>query len=66
MKINFLNKAVDAINHPALLFSTSDKIPVYVRDKEPPIMPYEYISIVATNLFKFASTLSDLNVSNYL
>ena len=38
MKIKFLNKAVNAINLPALLRSTSvtDKIPVYFKDKEPP------------------------------
>ena len=47
MKIKFLNKAVDAINLPALLRSTSvtDKIPVYFRDKEPPIVSYECTSI---------------------
>ena len=46
LKIKFLNKAVDAINLPALLRSTSvtDKIPVYFRDKEPPIVSYEYTS----------------------
>ena len=35
IKIKFLNKAVDAINLPALLQSTSvtDKIPAYFRDK---------------------------------
>ena len=35
MKIKFLNKAVDTINLPALLRSTSvtDKIPVYFKDK---------------------------------
>ena len=38
MKIKFLNKAVDAINLPAILRSTSvpDKIPVYFNDKESP------------------------------
>ena len=68
MKIKFLNKAVDAINLPALLRSTSvtDKIPVYFRDKEPPIVSYEYTSTVASKLFNFAPTLSNLNVSEYL
>ena len=42
MKIKFLNKAVDAINLPVLLRSTSvtDKIPVYFGDKEPLIVLY--------------------------
>ena len=68
MKIKFLNKAVDAINLPALLRSTSvtDKIPVYFRDKEPPIVSYEYTSTVASKLFNFAPTLSNLHVSEYL
>ena len=68
MKIKFLNKAVDAINLPALLRSTSvtDKIPVYFRDKEPPFVSYEYNSTVASKLFNFAPTLSNLNVSEYL
>ena len=40
----FSNKAVDSINLPALLRSTSvtDKIPVNLRDKEPLIVSYEY------------------------
>ena len=40
MKIKFLNKAVDAINFPALLRATSvtGKIPVYFKDKEPQIV----------------------------
>ena len=67
MEIKFFNKAVDAINLPALLRSTSvtNKIPVYFRDKEPPIVSYEYTSTVASKLFNFAPALSNLNVSEY-
>ena len=68
MKIKSLSKAVDAINLPALLQSTSvtDKIPVYFRDKEPPIVSYEYTSTVASKIFNFAPVLLNLNVSEYL
>ena len=68
MKITFFNKAVGAINLSALLRSTSviDKIPVYFRDKQPPIVPYEYTSTVASKIFNFAPALSNLNVSEYL
>ena len=68
MQIKFLNKAVDAINLPALLRSTSvtNKIPVYVKDKEPSVVPYEQTSTVASKLFNFATTLSNLNVFDYL
>ena len=67
MKIKFFNKAVDAMNLPALLPSTSvtNKIPVYFRDKELPIVSYEYTSTVARKLFNFAPALSNLNVSEY-
>ena len=62
----FLNKAVDAINLPALLLSTSvtEKIPVYFRIFT--IVSYEYTSTVASKIFNFALTLSSLNVSEYL
>ena len=68
MKIKFLNKAVDAINLPAILRSTSvtDKISIYFRDKGQPIVSYEYTSTIASKLFNFALTLSNLNVSEYL
>ena len=68
MKIKFLNKAVNAINLPPLLRSTSmtDKIPVYFKDKEPPTVSYEYTSTVANKLFNIAQALSNLNVSEYL
>ena len=67
MKIKFLNKAVNVINLRALLRSTSvtNKIPVYFRDKEPPIVSYEYTSTVASKLFNFSPALSNLNVSEY-
>ena len=59
MKIKFFNKAVDAINLPALLQSTSvtHKIPVYFRDKKPPIVSYEYTSTVASKIYNFAPAL---------
>ena len=68
MKIKFLDKVVDAIKLPALLWSTSitEKIPVYIRDKELPIVSYEYTSTVASKIFNFAPALSSLNVSEYL
>ena len=68
MKIKFFNEAIDSINLPALLRSTSvtDKIPVYFRDKEPPIVSYEYTSTIARKAFDFAPALSNLNVFEYL
>ena len=34
--------------------SVNNKIPVDFRDKEPPIVSYEYTSTVASKLFNFA------------
>ena len=46
--------------------SVTDKIPVYFRDKEPPIVSDEYTSTVASKIFNFAPALSNFNVSEYL
>ena len=68
MKINFLHKGMDAINLTQLLRSQSvmDKIPAYFKDKEPPIISYQYTNTVANKLFNFSSTLSSLDITNYL
>ena len=68
MKIKFLHQGIDAINHPQLLRSQSvmDKIPAYFEDKEPPIISYQYTNTVANKLFNFSSTLSNLDIMNYL
>ena len=68
MKIKFLHKGIDAINLPQLLRSQSvlDKIPAYFKDKEPPIISYQYTNTVANKLFDFSSTLSNLDITNYL
>ena len=68
MKIKFLHKGIDAINLPRLLRSQSvmDKIPAYFKDKEPPIISYQYTNTVANKLFNFSSTLSNLDITNYL
>ena len=68
IKIKFLRKGIDAINLPQLLRSQSvmDKIPVYFKDKEPLIISYQYTNTVASKLLNFSSTLSDLDITNYL
>ena len=44
MKIEYLHKAIDAINLPGLLRSklVTDKVPVYFKNREPPIISYQY------------------------
>ena len=67
MKIKFLHKGIDFINLPQLLRSQSvmDKIPAYFKDKEPSIISYQYTHTVASKLFNFSSTLSNLDITNY-
>ena len=43
-----------------------DKIPAYFKDKEPPIISYQYTNTVANKLFNLSSTLSNLDITNYL
>ena len=44
-----------------------DKIPAYFKDKEPPIISYQYTNNVANKLFNFSPTLSsNLDITNYL
>ena len=68
MKVKFMNKATDAINLPAILRSTSaaKRIPVYFRNREPPIISCEYTNTINSKLFNFASTLSNSDITNYL
>ena len=68
MKIKFLHEGIDAINLPQLLRSQSvmDKIPAYFKDKEPPIISYQYTNTVANKLFNFSSALSNLDITKYL
>ena len=68
MKIEYLHKGIDAINLPGLLrFKlVTDKVPLYFKNREPPIISYQYTNTVASKLFNFSSTLSNLDVTNYL
>ena len=68
MKIKFLHKGIDVINLPQLLRSQSvkDKIPAYFKNKEPPMISYQYTNTVANKLFNFSSTLSNLDITNYI
>ena len=44
----------------------AERIPIYFRNQEPPIISYEYTNTIASKLFNFALTLSNLDIMNYL
>ena len=70
MKIEYLHKGIDAINLPGLLSCklVTNKVPdLYFKNREPPILSYQYTNTaVASKLFNFSSTMSNLDVTNYL
>ena len=55
MKVKFLHKGIDAINLKQLLRSQSvmDKIPAYFKDKELPIISYQYANTVQFLTYSF-------------
>ena len=63
IKLNFINKGIDAINLPSILSSNSvtETVPAYFKEKEPPIISYTYTKTIASKIFNFSSTLSDLH-----
>ena len=43
-----------------------DKIPAYFKDKEPPIISYQYMNTVVSKQFNFLSTLINVDNTSYL
>ena len=63
IKLDFINKGIDAVNLPSILRSKSvtETVPTYFKEKEPPIISYTYTKTIASKIFNFSSTLSDLD-----
>ena len=67
IKLDFINKGIDAVNLPSILRSKSviETVPTYFKEKEPPIISYTYTKTIANKIFNFSSTLSDLDYHQY-
>ena len=67
IKLDFINKGTDAVNFPSILRSKSvtETVPTYFKVKEPPIIPYTCINTIASKIFNFSSTLSDLDYHQF-
>ena len=67
IKLDFINKGIDAVNLPSILRSKSvtETVPTYFKEKEPPIISYTYTKTIANKIFNFSSTLSDLDHHQY-
>ena len=61
IRLDFINKGIDAVNLPSILRSKSvtETVPTYFKEKEPPIISYTYTKAIASKIFNFSSTLSD-------
>ena len=63
IKLDFMNKGIDAVNVPSVLRSKSaiETLPTYFEENEPPIISYTYTRTIASKIFNFSSTLADLD-----
>ena len=67
IKRDFINKGIDAVNLPSILRSKSvtETVPTYFKEKRPPIILYTYTKTIASKIFNFSSTLSDLDYHQF-
>ena len=67
IKLDFINKGIDAVNLPSILRSKSvtETVPTYFKEKEPPIISYTYTKTIASKIFNFSATLLDLDYHQF-
>ena len=67
IKLDFINKGIDAVNLPSILRSKSviETVPTYFKEKEPPIISYTYTKTIANKIFNFSSTFSVLDYHQF-
>ena len=67
IKLDFINKGIDAVNLPSILRSklVTETVSTYFKEKEPPIISYTYTKIIASKIFNFSSTPSDLDYHQF-
>ena len=67
IKLNFINKGIDAVNLQSILRSKSvtETVPTYFKEKEPPMISYTYTKAIACKIFNFSSTLSGLDYHQF-
>ena len=67
IKLDFINKSIDTVNLPSILRSKSvtETLPTYFKEKGPPIISYTYTKTIASKIFNFSSTLSNLDYHQF-
>ena len=43
----------------------NSKVPIYFKEKEPPVISYKYTDNISRKVFNYNQTLSDVNLSKY-
>ena len=67
IKLDFINKGIDAVNLPSILRSkpVTETVPTYFKEKEPPVISCTYTKTIASKIFNFSSTLLDLDYHQF-
>ena len=67
IKIHFHNKGIDKVNLHNMLHNklVNSKVPIYFKEKEPPVISYKYTDNISRKVFNYNQTLSDVNLSKY-
>ena len=67
IKIHFDNKGIDKVNLHNMLHNklVNAKVPIYFKEKEPPVISYKYTDNISRKVFYYNQILSDVNLSKY-
>ena len=67
IKIHFHNKGIDKVNLHNMLHNklVNAKVPIYFKEKEPPVISYKYTDNISRKVFYYNQILSDVNLSKY-
>ena len=67
IRLDFINKGIHAVNLPSVLRgkSVTETGPTYFKEKQPPIISYTYTKTIASKIFNFSSTLSNVDYHQF-
>ena len=67
IKLDFIDKGIDAVNLPSILRSKSvtETVPTYFKEREPPIIKYTYTKTIASKIFNFHQRFQTWNITSF-
>ena len=65
IKIHFHNKGIAKFNLHNMFHNklVNSKVPIFFKEREPPVIPYRYTDNISRKVFNYNQTLSDVNLS---